>query len=125
MTQYRIEESRPDWYKGLGPIYQIHDESGPIRRLKWDYQPTAIAVCERLNNGLQLLAELSFKLNGEQMSVAIPAFFAENDEVLYAHVVESLPPGDQQAMTLEAKRLALTKNGYTETIVYWEPIKEL
>lgn len=125
MSVYRIEESRPDWYKGLGPIYQIHDDEGPIRQLRWDYEPTAIAVCDRLNKGQELLAELSYKLHGKQMSAAIPTLFAENDDVFYAHVVNSLSPEDQSASTQAEKRSALSKNGYSEIIIHWEPIKEM
>lgn len=125
MPKYRIEESRPDWYKGLGSIYQIHNETGPIRQLKWDYQPTAVSVCDALNRGLELLAEISYKLNGKQVAAAIPAHFAENEEVLYSYAIDQLPESDQKAATVEEKRSILISNGYSEIIVHWEPIKAL
>ena len=125
MTQYRIEESRPDWYKGSGPIYQIHNDAGPIRQLKWDYQPTAAAVCEALNKGLELLAEVSYKLNGKPVAVAEAAHFAGADDVLYALEQEKLPPEDQGAITTEQRRAVLLKNGYTDLRVDWETIKSI
>lgn len=125
MSKYRIEQCRPDWYKGFGPIYQIHDETGPLRRLGWDYEPTALAVCERLNNGLELIAELNYKLHGKEASAVIPAHLAEPEAVLYAHVVDRLPEQDRAASSDEEKRDALRRNGYTEVRLYWEPIKEL
>lgn len=125
MPQYRIEESYPDWNKGLGPIYQIHNEAGPIRRLKWDYQPTAVSVCDALNNGLELLAEISYKLNGKAVAVAEAAHFAEDDDALYFLEEEKLPEADRGAATADDRRNALRNNGYSDIVIHWEPIKLL
>lgn len=125
MSQYRIEESRPDWYKGLGPMYQICDANGPIRQLKWDYKPTAEEVCASLNNGQALMAEISYKLHSEKKIEASAAHFAENEEVIYALKIEDLPASDRAASTFDEKRAALLRNGYSEIIIHWETIKTL
>jgi hypothetical protein len=124
MPQYRIEESRPDWYKGAGPIYQIHNDAGPIRRLFWDYEPTAKAVCNDLNKGLALLADFSFKLQGKLHTAQGPIQFAQDDDVVYFFEEEKLPPADQGAQSTEEKRAILTKNGYSEIIIHWDAIPE-
>ena len=122
MPKYRIEESRPDWYKGAGPIYQIHDETGPIRELKWDYEPTATAVLDDLNNGRALLADINYKLNGATHKSEAPAHFSEKEDVVYLFEEENLPVEDRGLTTTEEKRGALNKNGYSEIVVYWESI---
>ena len=122
MPKYRIEESRPDWYKGLGPVYQIHDESGPIRELKWDYEPTAIAICDDLNNGRALLAEIHYKLNGKQVDTTGPIQFTENEDVVYFFEEEKLPKEHQGAKTTDEKRKILREAGYSEIVIHWESI---
>lgn len=122
MSKYRIEESRPDWYKGLGPLYQIHDETGPIRHLRWDYEPTAIAVLDDLKNGRALLADISYKLNGASHKSEAPAHFAENEDVVYFFEEDKLPTSDRGLTTTEEKRAALLRNGYSEIVIHWESV---
>ncbi|NWB62380.1 hypothetical protein [Pseudomonas sp. F1002] len=122
MPKYRIEESRPDWYGGLGPIYQIHDESGPIRELKWDVEQQAIDALESLNNDHALLADIRYNLNGKPHQSEAPAHFSENEDVVYLFEEENLPDVDRGLTTTEEKRAALIKNGYSEIVVFWESI---
>ena len=123
MTTYRIEESKPDWYKGLGNIFTIHDEAGPIRGLRYDVKETAESVCHAMNDGKQLKAELRYKLNGKSHEETVVTTFGSAQEVLFSHVLPKLPGitsvnGDFQSY----KAQALKEGGYSEPVVLWVPV---
>lgn len=123
MKSFHIEESRPSWYKGLGPIYTIHNEEGEIRALKYDYEPDAIAVCKAMNEGKPLLADLRFKLNGKSQEAQLVTHLSSAEDALYYHVQDKL--GGTSSMSLDHdvhKAQALREAGYSEPVVNWGPV---
>lgn len=121
MQRYRVEIIYP-FCKRMDLIYQIHDDQGPIPQLRWDYEPLAKVICDDLNDGLDLLAEIQYKLNGQQQSLVISSQFAAAEDILYFLESQKLCECHRAHLTTEEKRSILLKEGYSEISISWRSL---
>lgn len=127
MPQYHVVTSSPDFYKGVtGKVFAIHDASGKVRGIPYyDVQSTADKVCEALNSGSQLRAELRYKHNHKPYEAEIITTYAPASEVLYYHVQDKLDPTVLMSRDSQQHReQALNQAGYSEPVVSWVPVGE-
>lgn len=127
MTKYHIVESSPDWYKGVtGLVYTIHEGENRVRGIPhYDVKGTASAVCDALNNGDQLIAELRYRHNYVPKTAQILTTFAPAEEVLFYHVQDQLHATISMSNDPAAHRAqALREAGYDEPVVSWMPAKD-
>ncbi|MBY8972757.1 hypothetical protein J1G33_20410 [Pseudomonas sp. P867] len=121
MQRYRVKITFP-FCKGTDPIYQIHDAQGPIPQLRWDYEPLAKVICDDLNDGLDLLAEIHYKLNGQQQTLVIACQFAAAEDIIYVLESQKLCKYRRTPLTTAEKRLILLKEGYSEISISWRSL---
>jgi len=124
--KYKVVTSSPAWYKGVtGKVYAIHDESDRVRGIPYyDVEETANSVCEALNNGDKLTAELRYKHNHISKTAEIITVFESAEDVLYYHVQDQLPATvSMSSDSAEHRRQALSEAGFSEPVVAWMPAK--
>ncbi|MGO4309996.1 hypothetical protein D3C81_1248690 [compost metagenome] len=125
MNKFRVVTSNPEWYKGgKGTIFTIHNESWPLRGLTYEVESDAYSVCDALNRGEQLSAELKFKHDNLPQTVTILTALAPAQDVLYYHVQDKL--SGTASMSLDSdlhKAQALREAGYSDPVVYWRVAK--
>lgn len=127
MTKYHVVASSPDWYKGVtGMVYTIHDGEKRVRGIPhYDVESTALAVCDALVNGDQLIAELRYMHKYVPKTAEILTAFAPAEEVLFYHVQDQLPETVPTSNDQAVRRIqALRDAGYDEPVVSWLPAKE-
>lgn len=124
MAKFRVETSSPEFYKGVtGTVYTVHDEVGRVRGMHYDDEQTANDVCNALNNGDQLSANLRYKHNQTEKSAVIPTTYSSAEDILYYHVQNDLPGTTSMSLDQSVhKALALSEAGYSEPSVTWLPI---
>lgn len=122
MNKFRVVKRNPEWYKGgKGTIFTIHSESWPLRGLTYEVESDAYSVCDALNRGEQLSAELKFKQGDLPQTVTILTALAPAQDVLYYHVQDGTA-----SMSLDSdlhKAQALREAGYSDPVVYWRVAK--
>lgn len=126
MSNYEVVTSSPDSYPGVsGKVYTIHQKSDRVRGIpQYDDETIANAVCDALNKGHQLTAELRYMHNHVQQQAEVKTTFAPADEVLYYHVQDHLPVlVSMSSDAADRRSQVLAEAGYSEAVVTWMPVK--